>query len=176
MLHNSDGLTSDVLATGEMDFSESFAHPPSPSLSSLARAGPSKSSGLTLVLPALKGGKPIKLGKKSGSYGLQEEEKKAPRPVKLKPLKEVLTKLIAQIKKCVTCFFRVRACWLITICRKDDYAFFLKPVDASQVPGYTDVVKRPMDLGTMSMKVERGKYRSLEDFAVRRHWLPFKAS
>ncbi|KAG6899409.1 hypothetical protein C0993_010472 [Termitomyces sp. T159_Od127] len=131
-----------------MDFSESFAHLPSTPLISSARAGPSKSSGLTLVLPALKGGKPIKVGKKSGSYVLQDEEKKAPRPVKLKPLKEVLAKLIVQIKK------------------KDDYAFFLKPVDASQVPGYTDVVKRPMDLGTMSLKVARGKYRSLEDFAA----------
>ncbi|KAG5643004.1 hypothetical protein DXG03_001782 [Asterophora parasitica] len=119
--------------------------------SSPPKAGNSKSSGLTLVLPALRGGKPIKSGKKSkqslGSYGSQDEEKKMPRPLKLKPLKEVLTKLIAQIKK------------------KDDYAFFLKPVDTSQIQGYTDVVKRPMDLGTMSVKVDRGKYRSLEDFA-----------
>jgi bromodomain-containing protein 7/9 len=36
-----------------------------------------------------------------------------------------------------------------------------------QVPGYADVIKRPMDLGTMTMKVEKGRYRSLEDFAVR---------
>ncbi|KAG5636173.1 hypothetical protein H0H81_008923 [Sphagnurus paluster] len=126
-----------------MDVSEPFE---SQLASPLARPGPSKPSGLTLILPALKGGKPIKSSKKSESYGLQEE-KKAPRPVKLKPLKEVLTKLIAQIKK------------------KDDYAFFLKPVDTSQVPGYTDVVKRPMDLGTMSTKVDRGRYRSLEEFA-----------
>ncbi|KAF8057477.1 hypothetical protein FPV67DRAFT_1566035 [Lyophyllum atratum] len=104
----------------------------------LARASTSKSSGLTLVLPALKGGKPVKGGKKSkqrfGSHGLQDEEKKIARPVKLKPLKEVLTRLISLIKK------------------KDDYAFFLKPVDTTQVQGYTDVVKRPMDLGTMSVK------------------------
>ncbi|EEB90423.1 hypothetical protein MPER_11372, partial [Moniliophthora perniciosa FA553] len=72
---------------------------------------------------------------------------KAPRPVKLKPLKEVLTKLIAQIKK------------------KDDYAFFLQPVDTTQVTGYTDVVKNPMDFGTMTTKVNRGRYRSLEEFA-----------
>ncbi|KAF9042012.1 hypothetical protein BDZ89DRAFT_1128700 [Hymenopellis radicata] len=71
---------------------------------------------------------------------------KPPRPVKLKPLKEVLTKLIAQIKK------------------KDDYAFFLHPVNVSEVPGYSAVVKRPMDFGTMTNKVARGKYRSLEDF------------
>lgn len=50
--------------------------------------------------------------------------------------------------------------------RKDDYAFFLKPVDMSNVPGYTEVVKRPMDFGTMTIKVSKGKYRSLEEFAV----------
>ncbi|KIM60265.1 hypothetical protein SCLCIDRAFT_124705, partial [Scleroderma citrinum Foug A] len=48
--------------------------------------------------------------------------------------------------------------------RKDDYAFFIKPVDATQIPGYSDVIKNPMDFGTMTSKVERGKYRSLEDF------------
>ncbi len=49
---------------------------------------------------------------------------------------------------------------------KDDYAFFLHPVDLAPVPGYSDVVSRPMDLGTMSTKVDKGKYRSLEEFAV----------
>lgn len=51
--------------------------------------------------------------------------------------------------------------------RKDDYAFFLQPVDTEQVQGYTDVVQNPMDFGTMTTKVEKGKYRSLEEFAVR---------
>lgn len=51
--------------------------------------------------------------------------------------------------------------------RKDDYAFFLKPVDPTLVPGYGDLVKQPMDLGTMTIKVARGKYKTLEDFAVR---------
>lgn len=51
--------------------------------------------------------------------------------------------------------------------RKDDYAFFLKPVDVANVPGYADLVKHPMDFGTMTDKVNRAKYRSLEDFAVK---------
>ena len=56
----------------------------------------------------------------------------------------------------------------LTLCvRKDDYAFFLKPVDVANVPGYADVIKYPMDLGTMTTKVEKGRYRSLEEFAVR---------
>jgi len=52
--------------------------------------------------------------------------------------------------------------------RKDDYAFFLQPVDPELVPGYAEAIQRPMDLGTMSAKVDRGRYRSLEEFAVRR--------
>ncbi|KAI0643446.1 hypothetical protein C8Q79DRAFT_979029 [Trametes meyenii] len=104
------------------------------------------SSGLTLVLPPLSAVKAQKARKKI-KLTYEEPVKKAPRPIKLKPLKEVLTKLIAQIKK------------------KDDYAFFLQPVDLAQVPSYTDVISRPMDLGTMTAKVEKGKYRSLEEFA-----------
>ncbi|KAI0919683.1 hypothetical protein AcV5_001679 [Taiwanofungus camphoratus] len=108
-------------------------------------------SGLKLILPSLKSVQALKGKKKHKNLTLapvQDETVRRPtRPVKLKPLKEVLTKLIAQIRK------------------KDDYAFFLEPVDVTKVSGYTDVVKRPMDLGTMTTKVEKGKYRSLEEFA-----------
>ena len=50
--------------------------------------------------------------------------------------------------------------------RKDDYAFFLEPVDLQKVPGYMDVIKQPMDFGTMADKVSKSKYRSLDEFAV----------
>ncbi|KAJ3733568.1 hypothetical protein DFJ43DRAFT_1023331 [Lentinula guzmanii] len=108
-------------------------------------------SGLTLVLPSLKSLQQAKSGKKTKAKaaftGYAEEKlKKPPRPAKLKPLKEVLTKLIANIK------------------RKDDYGFFLVPVNPEHVPGYSDVVKNPMDFGTITHKVARGKYRSLDDF------------
>lgn len=107
---------------------------------------------ITLKLPSLKALK-------------SQKPAKPPRPVKLKPLKEVLGRLIAQIKKYVHIIWRFD--WRNhNIPRKDDYAFFLEPVDVSQVPGYTAVVKRPMDFGTMSNKVAKGKYRSLEDFTV----------
>ncbi|KAF4622126.1 hypothetical protein D9613_009462 [Agrocybe pediades] len=136
-------------------FSPFYNHPESPKIYLPKPAGTS-SSGLTLVIPSLKSLKTASKQKhRSASHpysasafpDVEPQEKKIPRPVKLKPLKEVLSKLIAQLKK------------------KDDYAFFLHPVDAASVPGYSDVVKRPMDLGTMSDKVARGKYRSLEDFA-----------
>jgi bromodomain-containing protein 7/9 len=109
-------------------------------------------SGITLVLPSLKAIKAAKMGKKSKLKNLSSmqdaEVKKAPRPMKLKPLKEVLTKLIGQLKK------------------KDDYAFFISPVDPSRVQGYAEMIKHPMDLGTMSTKVAKGKYRSLEEFTT----------
>ncbi|KAJ7123878.1 hypothetical protein C8R43DRAFT_1241115 [Mycena crocata] len=113
---------------------------------------------LTLILPPLKDlKKSAKKSNKSKSkskqpfayseYADASTSQKVARPVKLKPLKEVLGRLIVQLKK------------------KDDYAFFLKPVNPAQVPGYSDLVKRPMDLGTMTTKMQRGRYRSLEDFA-----------
>ncbi|KAJ7101407.1 hypothetical protein B0H15DRAFT_927204 [Mycena belliarum] len=128
-------------------YSQSESPPPSPP----------QQPRLTLVLPPLRDLK--KSAKKSKSkskskqpfayseYADASTSQKTPRPVKLKPLKEVLGRLVVQLKK------------------KDDYAFFLKPVNPTQVPGYADLVKRPMDLGTMTTKVQRGRYRSLEDFA-----------
>jgi bromodomain-containing protein 7/9 len=132
------------------------------------------SSGLKLVLPSLKSvleAKNKKAKPRSASISfpspavqdvIETVEKKPPRPVKLKPLKEVLGKLITQIKKFVV-LYEVERC--LTVRRKDDYAFFLAPVDAENVPGYLDVVKCPMDLGTMTEKVNRGRYRSLDEFA-----------
>jgi bromodomain-containing protein 7 len=58
-------------------------------------------TGLRLVLPPLSAVRALK-GKRKGSRGVTFQESatpKIPRPVKLKPLKEVLTKLISQIKK-----------------------------------------------------------------------------
>jgi bromodomain-containing protein 7/9 len=69
-------------------------------------------SGLTLVIPSLKSLKasqsttkkaphlPTSISQSSSIYqDVDAQEKKNPRPVKLKPLKEVLIKLIVQIKR-----------------------------------------------------------------------------
>ncbi len=103
-------------ATTEMDelnvLSPTYSQPGSPSISQL-RTPALNSSGITLVLPSLKTLKSSKNGKKAGKQrpGSQfpggfldsdlVERRPPPRPVKLKPLKEVLTKLITQIKRCV---------------------------------------------------------------------------
>lgn len=57
------------------------------------------SSGLTLVLPSLKALKELNAKKKSSPLLEPTPVKKNARPVKLKPLKEVLTSLITKIKK-----------------------------------------------------------------------------
>jgi bromodomain-containing protein 7 len=64
----------------------------------LNRAGQS-SSGLTLVLPSLKALKELKAKKRYSPLLEPTPVKKVPRPIKLKPLKEVLTSLITKIKK-----------------------------------------------------------------------------
>lgn len=39
---------------------------------------------------------------------------------------------------------------------------FIKPVSASEVPDYFDVIKRPMDLGKIKSKLNLGEYRTNE--------------
>ena len=49
---------------------------------------------------------------------------------------------------------------------------FLKPVDPLQVPGYYDVIKDAIDLGTIKTRLERGMYDDVEEFEseVKRVW------
>ena len=73
----------------------------SPSFSAYDDHAPSPQhakSGLTFVLPPLSAVKAQK-SKKKIKLNLGEPVKKQPRPIKLKPLKEVLSRLIVQIKK-----------------------------------------------------------------------------
>ncbi|KAL3692799.1 hypothetical protein R1sor_006450 [Riccia sorocarpa] len=48
--------------------------------------------------------------------------------------------------------------------KKDTYGVFVEPVDAEQVPDYYDVLKEPMDFGTMRKKVNKGSYTTVETF------------
>lgn len=47
---------------------------------------------------------------------------------------------------------------------KDVYAIFVQPVEADHVPGYAELIKRPMDLATMRFNLERGVYRTPREF------------
>lgn len=86
----------DILSVDDIDIDSRPDSPQEPS----KRLG----SGLTLVLPSLKSIQQAKAGKKSKSKAFHfgdasPKPKRPPRPAKLKPLKEVLAKLIANIKK-----------------------------------------------------------------------------
>ncbi|KAK4533848.1 hypothetical protein CCYA_CCYA19G4730 [Cyanidiococcus yangmingshanensis] len=43
----------------------------------------------------------------------------------------------------------------------DRYGFFSAPVDREEAPDYDEIIRQPMDLGTMQQKLESGAYRRL---------------
>ena len=45
----------------------------------------------------------------------------------------------------------------------DEYSVFAKKVTEKEAPGYHDVVKHPMDFGTMTKKVNSGEYGSVSE-------------
>ncbi|KAF5200792.1 Bromodomain-containing protein [Thalictrum thalictroides] len=48
--------------------------------------------------------------------------------------------------------------------KKDSHEIFAEPVDPTEVEGYYEVIKEPMDFFTMKEKVQQGTYTSLEQF------------
>ncbi|OAE28815.1 hypothetical protein AXG93_3096s1290 [Marchantia polymorpha subsp. ruderalis] len=60
----------------------------------------------------------------------------------------------------------ISGCVLSAPPRKDTYGVFAEPVDAAQVPDYYDVIKDPMDFGTMRKKINKNAYSTMESFEV----------
>ncbi|XP_010558423.1 PREDICTED: bromodomain and PHD finger-containing protein 3-like isoform X2 [Tarenaya hassleriana] len=48
--------------------------------------------------------------------------------------------------------------------RRDTHEIFAQPVDANEVEGYYEIIKEPMDFGTMRAKLHEGMYSGLEEF------------
>ncbi|XP_043693087.1 uncharacterized protein LOC122643538 [Telopea speciosissima] len=48
--------------------------------------------------------------------------------------------------------------------KKDTYGVYAEPVDPEELPDYHDVVKHPMDFGTVRKKLANGDYSTLEQF------------
>jgi bromodomain-containing protein 7/9 len=50
---------------------------------------------------------------------------------------------------------------------KDEKKFFAWPVTDQIAPGYSAIIKRPMDLSTMRSKIRTKQYRGLKEFKVK---------
>ncbi|KAG1362671.1 cat eye syndrome critical region protein 2 [Cocos nucifera] len=48
--------------------------------------------------------------------------------------------------------------------KKDTYGVFSEPVDPNELPDYHEVIKHPMDFGTVRKKLSSGAYANLEQF------------
>ncbi|KAK8670018.1 hypothetical protein V6N13_104784 [Hibiscus sabdariffa] len=48
--------------------------------------------------------------------------------------------------------------------RRDTYKIFAEPVNPEEVEYYYDVIKEPMDFGTVAKKLNEGSYQTLEEF------------
>ncbi|KAI4366263.1 hypothetical protein MLD38_022158 [Melastoma candidum] len=48
--------------------------------------------------------------------------------------------------------------------KKDTYGVFSEPVDPEELPDYHDIIKHPMDFGTVRKKLDDGEYPNLEKF------------
>ncbi|XP_077547266.1 ATPase family AAA domain-containing protein 2-like isoform X3 [Haemaphysalis longicornis] len=53
---------------------------------------------------------------------------------------------------------------LTKLMRDRRYSMFAKPVDASEVPDYLEVIREPMDLETMMGKIDRHQYQTVAHF------------
>ncbi|XP_057776181.1 SWR1 complex bromodomain subunit bdf1-like [Salvia miltiorrhiza] len=47
--------------------------------------------------------------------------------------------------------------------KKDTYGVFSEPVDPDELPDYFDIIKHPMDFGTVRKKLESGAYKNLDE-------------
>ncbi|KAF5953415.1 hypothetical protein HYC85_006271 [Camellia sinensis] len=48
--------------------------------------------------------------------------------------------------------------------RRDTYELFAEPVDPEEVEDYYEIIKEPMDFGTIRAKLHGGMYTNLEQF------------
>lgn len=54
----------------------------------------------------------------------------------------------------------------VFVLRKDPHGFFAFPVTDAIAPGYSMIIKHPMDFGTMKEKIAANEYKSVTEFKV----------
>ena len=70
---------------------------------------------------------------------------------------QILSLVLYWIMLCTTCPFR-----------KDPHGFFSFPVTDAIAPGYSMIIKHPMDFSTMKDKIMNNDYNTVTEFKVRR--------
>lgn len=70
----------------------------------------------------------------------------------------------SMVELCPMKYFLIRVWELISA--KDTNAIFMEPVDLKEVPDYSEVVKKPMDLSTIKAKIENLEYFSIDDLEM----------
>ncbi|KAF6201871.1 hypothetical protein GE061_004267 [Apolygus lucorum] len=84
---------------------------------------------------------------------------------KREKLKRELTKVKASCLEMELCPFNFYLHRLLDLIRaKDTGEIFIEPVDQTEVPDYSDIVKFPMDLSTMRAKIDQFEYSTLQEF------------
>lgn len=84
---------------------------------------------------------------------------------KREKLKRELTKVKASSLEMELVPFKCYVTRLLDLIRaKDTGEIFIEPVDQTEVPDYSEIVKNPMDLSTMRAKIEAFEYNTLAEF------------
>ena len=95
--------------------------------------------------PRLEPGEIIKAGSGAGAPS-SDAESKPSAALKAKPLYRLLDFLLPRLQK------------------RDAHNFFALPVEDKFAPGYSQIIKQPMDFSTIRSKLDSGAYTTLESF------------
>ncbi|XP_002163708.2 bromodomain-containing protein 7 [Hydra vulgaris] len=83
-----------------------------------------------------------------------KEEEKLQKEAEVSPLNNVK---VSPLRLCLENLHR-------NLQRKDIYGIFTNPVTDLIAPGYSKIIRQPMDFQTMALKIERNEYASIESF------------
>ncbi len=108
-----------------------------------AKLDEDKSEAMDVDVDVSSGGSPSSKDTAGAAVADSEKEKS---PVKSKPLYKLLDYLLPQLKK------------------RDTHNFFALPVEDKFAPGYSQIIKQPMDLSTIRSKLDAGQYTKLDFF------------
>uniref|UniRef100_V9KKZ2 Bromodomain-containing protein 7 n=1 Tax=Callorhinchus milii TaxID=7868 RepID=V9KKZ2_CALMI len=96
--------------------------------------------------------------------GERGEEEKSQSPTRFEmPVDRLMASPLLKVEEYQTPFQELLHQVLRQLQRKDPNAFFSFPVTDFIAPGYTMIIKHPMDFSTMKERVKKNEYQSLEE-------------